>query len=68
LRDINDWKQLCSSCHDAFDGIAKLSKEEADIIRKRYQEGETQKSLGRVYGVSQMSVSNIVNNKTKYYA
>lgn len=66
-RDVSDWKQLCSICHRKFDGITKFSKEEAATIKNRYMNGESQKSLAAEFKVDQGTISNIVNNKIKYY-
>ena len=67
-RDLTDWKQLCSVCHRRFDGITKLSKEEAILIRTRYVNGEKQTNLAKEYAVDQGTISNIVRNKIQYYA
>lgn len=67
-RRVCDWKQLCIVCHRAFDGIAKLSKEQSLEIRNKYKSGLTQRPLAKEYGVTQMTISNIITNKTKYYA
>jgi len=43
----------------------KLSSEQVGEIRKRYENGETQTFLAEVYGVSQTTISDIVNMKTR---
>lgn len=66
-RDTKDWKQLCTICHKRFDGKTKLSKEQATDIKVRYKNGEKQVSLAREYLIDQGTISNLINNKTKYY-
>jgi hypothetical protein len=67
-RDLTDWKQLCSVCHRKYDGITKLSKEEAKSIKARYRNGEKQRLLATEYNVDPATISNIVNDKIQYYA
>lgn len=67
-RNIKDWKQLCAPCHRKFDGIAKLSKEDAIKIKHKYNNGKKQWPLAKEYGVDQGTISNIINNKIKYYS
>ena len=68
LRCIDDWKPLCSVCHRGFDGVAKLTKEEAIEIRYLYATGHfTQKELGKTYHVHDSTISNIVNKKSRFY-
>jgi HNH endonuclease len=43
--------------------FAKLTWENARLIRQRYASGESQVSLGREYGVSQAVISGVVLNK-----
>lgn len=46
----------------------KLSDDVEDVVRERYRGGETQQALAEEFGVSQMTVSNIVHrqkNKTR---
>lgn len=66
-RELSDWRQLCAVCHRKFDGITKLSKDDAKAIRIRYSNGELQSDLGAEYKVDPSTISNIVNNKIKYY-
>ena len=67
-RDIKDWKQLCCVCHRAFDGITKLTKEQANEIKVSYIDGIKQVILAKKYNVDQGTISNIINNKIQYYA
>ncbi len=67
-RDLSDWKQLCVVCHRKFDNITKLSKADAILIKMRYKNGEFQKELASEYNVDQGTISNIVNDKIKFYA
>lgn len=66
-RVSSDWIGLCASCHDLFDGIAKLTRDQAAEIRLRYAEGQTQKFLGKKFGVHQSQISRIVNRKVICY-
>lgn len=66
-RNVEDWKQLCIVCHRRFDGITKFSKEEANEIRNRCINGETQVALAKEYLVDQGTISNIMRDKIKYY-
>jgi len=43
--------------------VNKLTREQADEIRARYADGETQASIAADFSVSQMTVSLIVRNK-----
>lgn len=67
-RDITDWWQLCIICHRGFDKKAKIPKSETGFIKTRYNNGESQKSIAKDYGVCQMTISDIVNNKIQSYA
>ena len=42
----------------------KLTFEDAEEIRRRYAEGESQKTLGKEYGLSRSSVGEIVRRET----
>lgn len=66
LRKLNDWIPLCGVCHRRFDGITKLSKLQANDIKMKYKWGN-QKELAKKYKVDQATISNIINNKIKYY-
>jgi hypothetical protein len=66
-REIDDWKSLCVVCHRKFDGLVKLSKEQADEIKKRYNNGEKQYSLASEFNVNQSTISLLVNGKTQSY-
>lgn len=68
FRDRNDWKSLCPVCHRKFDEITKLSKEEANEIKKRYYSGEKQVVLANDFGITQGTISNIIRDKIKFYA
>jgi len=73
-RKRDDYRELCASCHAAYDydlrhkpgeknGCAKLTEDDVREIRRRYAGGETQAALGREYGVGQTTISWIVNRK-----
>ena len=66
-RDINDWKQLCVVCHRRFDGITKLSKEDARQIRLEYKKKVWQHVLAKKFNVSQMTISRLLRHIQKYY-
>lgn len=66
-RDVSDWKALCRVCHRKFDGITKLTRAEAAIIRARNIAGESQRKLAKEFGVSQTLIKNISRGITKYY-
>ncbi len=66
-RALDDWTQLCQVCHWKFDGITKLEKEDAYNIKRMYKLGERQKNLAYWYGVDPSTISNIINDKIKYY-
>ena len=64
LRDIVDYKELCRSCHNVFDGRAKLTEDEVRQIRAEYiprKMGFIR--LGNKYGVSRVTVENIIKGK-----
>ena len=42
---------------------SKLNKTDVLEIRRRHREGETQKALGKLFGVSQLHISRIVRRK-----
>ena len=44
--------------------VRKLTFEDAEEIRRRYAEGESQKTLGKEYGLSRFSVGEIVRRET----
>tara|TARA_R110000868_G_scaffold135380_2_gene347867 strand:- start:1861 stop:2295 length:435 start_codon:yes stop_codon:yes gene_type:complete len=67
-RDLKDWKQLCAPCHKGFDGLAKLSKEDAVLIRYKYKEGSLQRELAKEYNVGVTTIWKIVNNKPCFYS
>lgn len=66
-RDIKDWKALCVVCHRRFDGITKLSKEQAKEIKDRLFNGEIQMKLAAEFGVDQSTISNVKRGLIKYY-
>ena len=66
-RDLLDWKQLCQVCHWAFDGITKLTKEQAESIKRAIYNGVRQRALAVKYDVHQVTISNIYRGKIKYY-
>jgi hypothetical protein len=45
-------------------GAAKLTAEKVKAIRQRHAKGETQRALGKAYGMSQGRISMIVNRKS----
>ena len=49
--------------HRGRHGMAKLSHQQVTWIRKRVARGETQASVGAIYGVSQTQVGRIVRGK-----
>lgn len=53
-----------TSLHGERSHFAKLTGEQAADIRRRVAGGETQKSAGKRYGISQPNVSMLVRNKT----
>jgi hypothetical protein len=53
-----------TSLHGSRSHFAKLTEEQAADIRRRVAGGETQKSAGARYGVSQPNVSMLVRGKT----
>jgi hypothetical protein len=67
-RDRKDYKALCPVCHRVFDGLTKLSQEDAKLIRIRVAGGETMRKVSADYGVDRKTVSNLVNGKVKYHA
>ena len=42
---------------------AKLTEEDVRVIRKRYEQGETQKAIGESYGLAQAHIGRIVRRK-----
>jgi DNA invertase Pin-like site-specific DNA recombinase len=42
----------------------KLAYKDAEEIRRRYAEGETQKALAKAYGISKTAVGEIVRRET----
>lgn len=66
-RNVEDWKELCSVCHRKFDGITKLTRNQATEIKRRYMFGEKQLRLAREFGVDQGTISNIIRGKIQYY-
>ena len=44
--------------------VRKLTFEDAEEIRRRYADGESQKTLGKEYGLSRSSVGEIVRRET----
>jgi len=67
-RDLSDWKQLCIVCHRAFDKITKLTKEQANEVKLRKRSGEKFSTIAKYFNVNPQTISNIVNNRIKYYA
>lgn len=57
----NKGKRSCISRENH--GMAKLTEKDIAEIRRRYECGETQKSLGIEYGVIQPHISRIIRNK-----
>lgn len=47
-----------------LDGMSKLRQSQVLEIRRRYAEGESQRSLAREYGVKQPTISNIITRTT----
>ena len=66
-RDLQDWISLCVSCHMGFDGVAKLSKREAQDVLLEFNFGRSQKQISEKFNISQPTVSNIINGKVKFY-
>lgn len=50
--------------YGAKNGRAKLTETDIPVIRRRYADGESQRAIAKDYGVSQMTISYIVNRKT----
>jgi hypothetical protein len=50
-----------------LNGNAKLTIKEVDEIRKLYNEGHLQKSIAKAYGVTQVTVSDVITHKRWYY-
>jgi hypothetical protein len=67
-RVISDWVRLCTPCHKGYDGLTKFSKEEAKVIKLRYSNGESQRSMAREFSVSSTTISNVITGKVKFYA
>lgn len=67
-QDANNYRQLCKSCHVAYDdqrgaghSMSKLTWEQADEIRRRYDGGGvSQQALADEFGVNQTVISKIV--------
>lgn len=68
LRSTDDWVRLCLVCHKRFDGLTKLSKEQALEIKNKYADGILQVDLAKRYSVDQGTISNIIRGKIKFYA
>lgn len=67
-RDVGDWKPLCAVCHRRFDGITKLTKEQANQVKDMFRRGVMQKDIAKVFNVHYSTISNIIRGKIKYYA
>lgn len=69
--DPANYRALCKSCHQIYDGqvgeshaSAKLTFQQAQEIRARYAYGViTQAALAAEYGVEQTTISNVVLNR-----
>jgi hypothetical protein len=67
LRRVSDWRQLCVVCHRRYDGITKLSREQAAAIRNAHTKGVPQQALAEQYNVSQSTISNVIRRKIQFY-
>ncbi len=56
-------KDRCNYVHGEKSKNSKLTQNQVEEIRQKYADGFTQKKLSVMYGISQVQISNIVNNK-----
>ena len=71
LEDLSDWIRLCTGCHRIFDRTskgernpcAKLDYRKAVSVRALHAMGDTQRYLAKIHGVSQATISYIINFK-----
>lgn len=68
-KDPSHYKPRCKSCHNKYDwdtnNFTKLTPEEVSQIRYMYRTGRWfQRELGDIYGVTQPTISVIVNDHT----
>ncbi len=66
-RSFSDWKTLCRTCHRVFDGVTKLTKDQVRDIKFKYTKGQRQVALATEYKVNRTTISNVINNKIKFY-
>ena len=75
LKEVEKCQLLCKKCHlektkKEFDrygeknSSAKLKNEDVEEIRNFIKQGLSYREIGKMYGVSNVSISNIKNNKT----
>ena len=57
LRDINDWRVLCPSCHSEFDGKNKILKSDVERIIGLRKVGMTFNQIADEYGVTRKAIS-----------
>lgn len=67
--DPDHYEPRCRSCHNKYDydtnNFTKLTPDEVAQIRYMYKTGRWfQRELGEIYGITQPTVSAIVNNHT----
>jgi hypothetical protein len=56
--------QLGKEHRGSKNGMAKLTLEDVDKIKVLYQSGYSQNKLGKMFGISQGKISNVVNEKS----
>lgn len=72
FRDVNDWTELCVSCHRKMDWARnphkgfKLSPEDVEEILWLKSEGCKQKDIAAMFGVVPSMISLIVNGKRRH--
>jgi hypothetical protein len=62
---LSDYDPRCKSCHGIYDGIQKLTADQAKEIRRLAHSGFTQRSIAEKFGVCQSRVSQIVSGRAK---
>ena len=66
-RKLEDWKSLCYPCHAAFDKKTRLTEKQIIEILSRLKLGERAYKICKEYGVSNSTIYEMKNGKTKYY-
>ena len=50
-----------------YNGMVKLTKKQVEEIKELYSQGYLQREIAKRFNVTQMTISNVVNDKTKRY-